>query len=51
VLEAHSAQAAGPLTERTRRQLAAAQRRQAPEVYPAASLGSPLLATAAFGLT
>ena len=32
VLEAHSAQAAGLLTERTRRQLAAAQRRQAPHV-------------------
>jgi transposase InsO family protein len=32
VLEAHSAQAAGLLTERTRRQLAAAQRRQAPHI-------------------
>ncbi|MGH2628049.1 MAG: IS481 family transposase [Anaerolineales bacterium] len=32
VLEAHSAQAAGLLTERTRRQLLAAQRRQAPHV-------------------
>lgn len=32
VLEAHSAQAAGLLTERTRRQLAAAQRRQGPHV-------------------
>lgn len=32
VLEAHSAQAAGLLTERTRRQLIAAQRRQAPHV-------------------
>jgi len=32
VLEVHSAQAAGLLTERTRRQLAAAQRRQAPHI-------------------
>jgi transposase len=32
VLEAHSAQAAGLLTERTRRQLAAAQRCQAPHI-------------------
>jgi transposase InsO family protein len=32
VLEAHSAQAAGLLTERTRRQLAAAQRRRAPHI-------------------
>jgi len=32
VLEAHSARAAGLLTERTRRQLAAAQRRQAPHI-------------------
>jgi len=32
VLEAHSAQAAGLLTERTRRQLAAAQRHQAPHI-------------------
>jgi transposase InsO family protein len=32
VLEAHSAQAAGLLTERTRRHLAAAQRRQAPHI-------------------
>jgi transposase InsO family protein len=32
VLEAHSAQAAGLLTERTRRQLVAAQRRQGPHV-------------------
>jgi len=32
VLEAHSAQAAGLLTERTRRQLLAAQRRQGPHV-------------------
>jgi transposase InsO family protein len=32
VLEAHSAQAAGLLTERTRRQLAAAQRRKAPHI-------------------
>jgi hypothetical protein len=32
VLEAHSAQTAGLLTERTRRQLAAAQRRQAPHI-------------------
>jgi transposase InsO family protein len=32
VLEVHSAQAAGLLTERTRRQVAAAQRRQAPHV-------------------
>jgi transposase InsO family protein len=35
VLEAHSAQAAGLLTERTRRQLAAAQRRQAPHIEAA----------------
>src|SRR3989304_1828598 len=32
VLEAHSAQAAGLLTERTRRQMGAAQRRQAPHI-------------------
>lgn len=32
VLEVHSAQAAGLLTERTRRQLAAAQRRRAPHI-------------------
>jgi transposase InsO family protein len=32
VLEAHSARTAGLLTERTRRQLAAAQRRQAPHI-------------------
>ena len=35
VLEAHRAQAAGLLTERTRRQLAAAQRRQAPHIEAA----------------
>lgn len=35
VLEVHSAEAAGLLTERTRRQLAAAQRRQAPHIQAA----------------